>query len=421
MTPKKQRFILFLGIYVLFFFNIMYCKSMPNATDKKATDYIAKYKNLAIREYKRVGIPVCIKLAQGILESGYGTARLAKQGNNHFGIKCKSFWKGDTLLVNDDALQECFRKYKSASDSYKDHSLFLKNHYNHNYDHLFAIPNKNYVQWANGIQQGGYATKKDYAETLIEIIERYELYKLDTIECLYNSKYLLAQKIEMQQKQLAAAIKPTALPNSAPLPHTATPPKAPKPLIIASKVKDTKKQPVPNIEVTTNEMPTDTATATIPYHSKSVQHLPYIHKHGYTMPNNELVTSPLQKINNLTCVFIQNLPLTPSYISSLYKVSLEALYKHNDISLGSVFAPNTPVFFEAKKRKNKALANEYVVATNETMHQIAQKTGIKEHCLYKRNKLKDTEQPADGAIIFLNKRNRHAPPRRVENFNWGAF
>src|SRR5687768_961328 len=91
------------------------------------TNYINTYKDLAIEEMKRTGVPASITLAQGIHESGAGNSKLAAASNNHFGIKCKSNWTGETVKHDDDAKNECFRKYPSVSDSFKDHSDFLKN------------------------------------------------------------------------------------------------------------------------------------------------------------------------------------------------------------------------------------------------------------------------------------------------------
>ena len=127
-------------------------------------------------EYK---IPASITLAQGLLESGSGNSRLAKQGNNHFGIKCKKDWTGCTILEDDDALQECFRCYKSAEESYKDHSRFLKD--NKRYAALFQLSITDYKGWAAGLLTAGYATNQKYSELLIRTIEKNGLASFDTM------------------------------------------------------------------------------------------------------------------------------------------------------------------------------------------------------------------------------------------------
>ncbi|HEY1165261.1 MAG TPA: glucosaminidase domain-containing protein, partial [Chitinophaga sp.] len=104
--------------------------------------YIARYKDIAVDEMRRSGIPASIKLAQGILETQSGNGWLVLNSNNHFGIKCKNNWVGETVNYDDDARQECFRKYGSAADSYRDHSAFLKN--NPRYAFLFQFDPEDY-------------------------------------------------------------------------------------------------------------------------------------------------------------------------------------------------------------------------------------------------------------------------------------
>ena len=122
------------------------------------------------------GIPASITLAQGILESGSGKARLARDANNHFGIKCHD-WKGARVYHDDDKAQECFRKYKDPSQSFRDHSEFLANR--KRYAGLFKLKKDDYKGWAKGLRKAGYATDPKYPQKLISLIERYELYKYD--------------------------------------------------------------------------------------------------------------------------------------------------------------------------------------------------------------------------------------------------
>ena len=144
-------------------------------------DYIRKYKKLAIAEMKKYKIPASITLAQGILESGNGNSTLARRANNHFGIKCHDNWRGKTMKWDDDARNECFRKYKNVAESYRDHSKFLKNR--GRYSSLFRFKITNYSAWARGLQKAGYATNKKYSSLLIRVIEENRLYRFD------NKKY----------------------------------------------------------------------------------------------------------------------------------------------------------------------------------------------------------------------------------------
>ena len=136
-------------------------------------NYISQYKDLAMAEMKRTGVPAAITLAQGIHESGAGKSELAYASNNHFGIKCKSNWTGESVKHDDDAKEECFRKYQAVEDSYKDHSDFLKN--GQRYAPLFLIDPADYEGWSNGLKKAGYATNPKYPQVLIKLIEDYNL------------------------------------------------------------------------------------------------------------------------------------------------------------------------------------------------------------------------------------------------------
>lgn len=139
--------------------------------------YIQSYKDEAIKNMQMKKVPASITLAQGILESGNGNSDLAKLANNHFGIKCHTDWKGDTYHKDDDAPNECFRKYNSVLDSYKDHADFLCGR--ERYKGLFLLEITDYKGWARGLKSAGYATSPTYADQLISLIERYELHKYD--------------------------------------------------------------------------------------------------------------------------------------------------------------------------------------------------------------------------------------------------
>lgn len=148
-------------------------------------EYIEKYKNLAISEMFRTGVPASITLAQGILETESGNSPLVIRSNNHFGIKCKSNWNGPSVSHDDDERDECFRAYASAEESYRDHSDFLKN--NARYGSLFNLEPTNYKDWAYGLKQAGYATNPRYAEMLIRFIETNNLQQYDTAEVFLAS------------------------------------------------------------------------------------------------------------------------------------------------------------------------------------------------------------------------------------------
>lgn len=140
--------------------------------------YIEMWKDVAIAQMVEYKIPASITLAQGILESGYGNSDLARKANNHFGIKCHD-WTGKKFYKDDDKKDECFRSYKDASESYKDHSLFLSGR--SRYAKLFELKLTDYKGWAKGLREAGYATNPKYADLLIDLIEKNGLDKFDNM------------------------------------------------------------------------------------------------------------------------------------------------------------------------------------------------------------------------------------------------
>lgn len=156
---------------------VLNATSNVRVTSDAIVEYIDAYKDAAMESMVIYGIPASVKLAQGILESGSGKAKLAITANNHFGIKCQNVWSGAVVYHTDDAPNECFRKYNSALESFNDHSLFLTSRAH--YQNLFTLNKNDYKSWANGLKKAGYATDPNYAKKLISLIERYELYTYD--------------------------------------------------------------------------------------------------------------------------------------------------------------------------------------------------------------------------------------------------
>ena len=162
-----------------------------NAQNISAAQYIAQYKDIAIREMKRMGVPAAITLAQGLLESQSGNSDLVKESNNHFGIKCKSTWTSEFVKHDDDEPGECFRKYKTAEASYRDHSNFLRG--SSRYDFLFQLNPTDYKAWAYGLLKAGYATNPRYPEILIKNIETNNLQQY-TLEAINEVPHFDASK-----------------------------------------------------------------------------------------------------------------------------------------------------------------------------------------------------------------------------------
>lgn len=148
------------------------------AGDTPQERYIEKYSAIAVSEMQRTGVPASITLAQGMLESRNGLSSMATDGNNHFGIKCHNDWKGKRMYYDDDAPHECFRVYRSAEESFRDHSDFLR--YWDRYKPLFELSPTDYKGWAHGLRKAGYATDPAYAAKLIKLIETWNLQRFDT-------------------------------------------------------------------------------------------------------------------------------------------------------------------------------------------------------------------------------------------------
>lgn len=161
------------GKLILFILFLAASKLLAAQDPDAVQEYIITYKDLAIEEMVRTGVPASIKLAQGIHETEAGQSELVLKSNNHFGIKCKNTWTGESVRHDDDARGECFRKYDNPEDSYRDHSDFLKN--SPRYSSLFSIDPTDYASWAWGLKKAGYATNPKYPQILIKLIEQYNL------------------------------------------------------------------------------------------------------------------------------------------------------------------------------------------------------------------------------------------------------
>lgn len=181
------------------------------AMDSLRRAYIHNYKDIAMDEMERSGVPASIKLAQGILESRAGASELAMQANNHFGIKCGKDWKGKTYSKHDDERDKqgrpqrsCFRKYANVVECFADHSEFIRNpEKQFRYGALFELDPLDYKGWAEGLQQAGYSSVNYYAEKLIFLIERYRMYEYDRE--VYNGRLALKRLAKVNGVKMVQA------------------------------------------------------------------------------------------------------------------------------------------------------------------------------------------------------------------------
>ena len=307
-------------------------------------DYIEQYSEVAIQKMHEYKIPASITVAQGIFESACGKSRLAVMGNNHFGIKCHE-WAGDTILIDDDELQECFRKYPSVAESYTDHSLFLTNR--KRYANLFQLDIMDYRSWARTLKQDGYATNPQYADRLISLIERFNIARLDTI-----------------YYQQANGILPVA----------------------ASETKPVVQNPKPAVK------PSEPAK-----HSKKV-----FTAIGSEFPADE---SPFtyRKVfkNNNTYFVIAEKGDTYEKIAQDILVMSDNLRKFNDVGPNDEPVENEIVYVEAKARGNAMRV--HTVQPGETLRYISQRYGVQLRYIFKYNMLDENSVIYPGDQILLKR------------------
>lgn len=171
-------------------------KRIKLSQEQKVRLYLDRFAPIARQEMRQYKIPASITLAQGILESGTGQGTLAKNGNNHFGIKCHRGWNGGRMYHDDDEKGECFRTYDDPAESYRDHSVFLSGR--QRYAFLFKLHKKDYKAWAKGLKKAGYATDPKYPKKLIDIIERYKLYQYDSKKGPKSNPIKPSQKVVLR-------------------------------------------------------------------------------------------------------------------------------------------------------------------------------------------------------------------------------
>ncbi|HTR30042.1 MAG TPA: glucosaminidase domain-containing protein [Puia sp.] len=317
-------------------------------------NYVNTYKALAIAEEQRSGVPASITLAQGLHESEAGTSELAKNSNNHFGIKCKEDWKGAVFYHDDDSRQECFRSYATAADSYRDHSDFLRR--STRYAFLFQLDPTDFEGWAYGLKKAGYATNIRYSQILIKLIKDYRL-----------QQYTLIAVGKMQASDEAVLTVPG----------------------------ETNSAKVPNLSAASS----DTSLVVVS-RSDSPAAAP---ENAY--PEGEFM------INRTRVVFV-HAGVSLLSIATRYDVALGRLLEFNELKEQDVLARGQLMFLQ---RKRRAGSTEYhMVREGEGIYDIAQAEGVRLQDLLEMNQLSIGEQPAAGERIYLQ---RSAPvrPKLVSN------
>ncbi len=326
--------------------------------EERDIEYIKKHAYLAVQEMELYKIPASITLSQGILETGGGQSRLAEMANNHFGIKCKKEWTGDRITHDDDAPGECFRKYKSVEESYRDHSKFLAER--PYYKKLFTLPLKDYKAWAHGLKKAGYATNPKYAPILISRIEKYNLNQFDglTKEQVYDKLVELFGETNKNDTEPKLIVVEEEFP---PTEVEKIEEEEEKQLAVKDKKPKTKTLKIPTREIN--------AKARIKRHAVGQEYI---------------VVMPGETLNQL---------------SKTYKVSTVKLMKYNELDKAQQLKAGQNLFLG--KKKNKGSKKYYTVVDGDNMNLISQKTGIKLKKLYKYNRLEKGQEPYPGERMYL--------------------
>ena len=339
---------------IFFAFALLIISKFHAQTWKTDAQYIQRFAPYAVEEMEKYKIPASITLAQGLLETGGGQSRLAQEGNNHFGIKCKDDWTGKTMKHTDDAPNECFRVYNDPRQSYEDHSKFLA--YRPYYVNLFKLDMMDYKAWAIGLKKAGYATNPKYASILIDKIEKNNLQEFDKT----NSKEVLYTILKMYP--------------------------------------DLKNDVVFMAQLDQSKSSSKPVTVNVPYEQVS---------YAKQQKNVEKIVSKAETLNSILIKSHPNegmkfiiIPedLELAEVSKKFAISESRLMKWNELN-GTQLKRNDILFLESKSSSGNVAT--YKTQVGESMHDISQKFGIKLKKLYSKNRMDDGQQPKVGQIIYL--------------------
>jgi hypothetical protein len=311
--------------------------------EANAQSYIAMYKDLAISEMRRTGVPASITLAQGMIESNYGRSSLATKGNNHFGIKCHNGWKGPVMYHHDDKKNDCFRKYASVEESFYDHSDFLRT--GSRYRSLFDLATSDYKGWARGLKQAGYATNPDYANMLIRKIEENGLHYYDNL---------------LTEKTSPATVSVRT--NPVPEPKTEA----------ADRV----------------NVPRMTTSA------------PPVINDNFTVSAR---VSRVMENNRIQYIIVKD-GETIDMIEDEFQLLKWELQRYNDLPQGFTPVAGQILYLQPKRDRAEAGKEMHIASDDDTMYSVSQLYGVKLKKLYEYNGMKEGQEPVASQKIWLRKK-----------------
>ena len=353
-------------IYILFSFLLIVVGAFAQPTEK-GLNYMNNYREIAITEMIRTGVPASITIAQGMLESLYGESDLAAKSNNHFGIKCKTEWTGEKVYHDDDSKGECFRVYKSAADSYKDHSDFLKNR--PYYTSLFQLDPLDYEGWARGLKKCGYATETNYPLLLIKIINDYNLNQLSLIAMKKKHENVpdtSAMALDNNPAYLKEISKDTA----------------------SSKIAISKSNTIVDVELDSAEAAAALKEMEVDTMIKSVK----IVKKKSNYPDSVFT------INHSKVIYATSGTSLLS-LASRYNISFDRLLEFNELEEIDILNKDNLIFLERKLKKGAT--DFHIAVQEETLYDICQKEGVLMKSVLEYNNLTKTAQPKSGQKILL--------------------
>lgn len=343
---------------------LLSCISVWAQPTEKGTKYLNAYKEIAIKEMIRTGVPASITIAQGMLESKYGESDLSSQSNNHFGIKCKNEWTGAKVYHDDDTKGECFRVYNSAEESYRDHSDFLKNR--PYYTSLFQLDPLDYEGWARGLKKCGYATETDYPLMLIKIINDYNLNQLSLLAMQRKNQTNVTEEVVVNAQKdtvikTEAVSAPTAISNTV--------------LPVENEV-DTAEE---------NAVKREAAAA-------SMNKIQLAEKKKSDYPDSVFT------INHTKVVYATS-GTSLLALANKYNISFDRLLDFNEMDETDILNDNNLIFLE--KKMKKGASDYHIVQENESLHDICQKEGVRMESVLEYNNLNKKSQPKAGQKLLL--------------------
>lgn len=328
-------------------------RANPDKSPQEA--YIERFSALAVEEMYRSGVPASITLAQGLLESRYGLSELAIEANNHFGIKCHN-WAGEKMFYDDDKKNECFRRYASAEDSFRDHSDFLR--YRDRYKFLFDLDPTDYKGWAHGLRKAGYATDPSYPQKLIRLIEEFDLHKFDSLQTVQDEsvKENEAKPSKKERKTIRKERKTARKESRKELPESPNSIEQPKPV-----------------------------------------HKDYKETFRFNMSRQ------MYSQNGVPFVYASE-GETYAGIAETYGLFLREILKYNDLDAVSVLKPGDVVYIQPKKKQAAYGLDKYIAENDgEVLWDIAQRFAVKLESLCKMNHVSAEYVLREGEVLKLRK------------------